>query len=191
MIRRDMAQAALADEARRRARAFTVVLSILLCVPCIAIPVEALARQLPEEDRIRLAAFEHLVTTLFPADTTGSAVHCFSLRDETDFEAPPQGPGRDPASPLMAGIRRFLPDARVVSECPETEAEPDAAARGGNVSPVIYSVGALTQAGSTIKAPVSYRVNGLNGGGWACWATLRSAGWQVVDCLPTWISAPD
>jgi hypothetical protein len=190
MIRRDAPAPAVVVEARGIRALVLLIASTLLGVPYIATPVEAWARQLPEEDQIRLIAFEYLVGTLFPADTAAPAPHCFALRDETDFDAPPEGPGRDPGTLLIRRIRRFLPDAIVISECPDPD--PDGSAGGdSNRSPVIYSVGALTQIGSTIRVPVSYRVSRLNGGGWACSIGLASGVWQMIDCLPTWISAPD
>jgi hypothetical protein len=192
MIRRGASAAATPVESRWIRTLVLLIASILTNLAYLATPSEAWARQLPEEDQIRLVAFEYLVGTLFPADTAAPAPHCFSVRDETDFEAPPDGPEHDPGALLIRRIRRFLPDAIVISDCPDPDPDPDGSAGGGSTTlPVIYSVGVLTQVGSTIRVPVSYRVSGQNGGGWACSVGLASGAWRVLDCLPTWISAPD
>lgn len=158
-----------------------------LLLPALVIPDRASARQLSEEDQIRLAALEHLATALFPADTTGQRTNCFSLRAEADFEATPDGPGLDPGPALLRLIRRFVPRASPVSECSEPGRTEDV---GDDVSPALYFVGALTQAGATMRVPVGYLVSGHHGGGWVCGCRLEGDEWRVVDCLPTWISAP-
>jgi hypothetical protein len=158
-----------------------------LLLPALAIPDRASALQLSEEDQIRLAAFEHLATVLFPADTSAERTNCISLRAEADIDGAPEGPGRDPGPALLGRIRRFVPRASPVSEC----GEPGGTERAGDdVSPVLYFVGALTQAGSTMRVPVGYLVSGNHGGGWVCSCRLEDGEWRVVDCLPTWISAP-
>jgi len=157
--------------------------AVIALVP--ARPDPASARQLGEEDRVRLAAFEHLVTVLFPADTTRSHTYCVDMRDESDFNAPPEGPGRDPGAGLLSRFRRTIPRVVPASECPDPTAAAQDAAGG---SPVIYSVGRLTQIGSAMRVPVSYRVHGMNGGGWSCTLRPSDGSWIVVDCLPTWIS---
>ena len=166
----------------------TVVLGVyLLLLPALLIPDRVSALQLSEEDQIRLAAFEHLATALFRADTAAARTNCFSLRAEADIDGAPEGPGRDPGPALLGRIRRFVPRASPVSECGEPSRTEGV---GDEVSPVLYFVGALTQAGSTMRVPVGYLVSGNHGGGWVCSCRLEDGEWRLVDCLPTWISAP-
>jgi hypothetical protein len=172
---------------RRFAEPVALIGVCFLLLPALAIPDRASALQLSEEDQIRLAAFEHLATVLFPADTSAERTNCISLRAEADIDGAPEGPGRDPGPALLGRIRRFVPRASPVSEC----GEPGGTERAGDdVSPVLYFVGALTQAGSTMRVPVGYLVSGNHGGGWVCTCRLDGDEWRVVDCLPTWISAP-
>lgn len=151
----------------------------------LLVPAGAWARQLAETDRIRLAAFEELVTVLVPMDTTAPPVHCVSIRAEPQFDGPLPDGGTDPSPALLTRIRALTPRILPISACPEGDAED---ARAAEPYAVLYSVGLPTQSGSTMSVPVGYRTRGRSGGGWICRAGLRRGSWVVEECLPTWIS---
>jgi len=158
--------------------------SAVLVAALLSVPAAGSARQLSEQEQVWLVAFDHLAKQLFPADTTGERTYCIALRNESDFDAPPDFRGIDPAPALLRRIRRIV--ARIVpaSMCPYVR-EP---ARDSVQSPIVYSLGRPTQAGSMLRLPLSYQTDALHGGGWACTLEFGGGAWRVVECMPSWIS---
>ena len=159
--------------------------AVLLVAAMLWVPAAGSARQLSEQEQVWLVAFDHLVRQLFPADTTAERTYCIALRNESDFNAPPDFSGRDPAPELLRRIRRIAAGIVPASMCPYV-LEPS---RDTNVrAPIVYSLGRPTQAGSMLRVPVSYQTDALRGGGWACALAFDDGAWRIVECLPSWIS---